>query len=224
MVICDPTYDELLVQIPVYALHNELLAFVGANYRASALKILFVAESHYVDNCSREEYEKARWYEQELLSENYLFAKRRSFHARGVVKAWINQERKSKAYNVFRFPAEILLQSEILGQCSTAADAYLHVAFMNYYQRPSLKSGKSIIPDEMDKHFAALTLDEVIKILEPTAVIFLSKSAYREYLNHHPAFEKIYMVAHPCSPWWNRDHGRIGKLRLAQILEEFSGQ
>ena len=108
MSVCDTSYDELLMQIPVYALHNELLAFVGTNYRTAALKILFVAESHYVDNCSWEEYEKARWYEQELPSENYLFMKRRSFVTRGVVEAWINKERKSAAYNVFRFPAETI--------------------------------------------------------------------------------------------------------------------
>ena len=62
MSVCDTSYDELLMQIQVYALHNELLTFVGAGYRASALKILFVAESHYVENCTWEDYKKARWY------------------------------------------------------------------------------------------------------------------------------------------------------------------
>ena len=114
------------------------------------------------------------------------------------------------------------MQNRNFSHCTTAPDVFHHVAFMNYYQRPSLMRGESILPDDMDKRFAATTLDEVINILKPTAVIFLSKTAYWEYLNHHPAFEKIYTVAHPCSPWWNRDKGRIGKIRLAQILEELT--
>ena len=222
MSVCDTSYDELLMQIQVYALHNELLTFVGAGYRASALKILFVAESHYVENCTWEDYKKARWYEQKLPPENPFFAERGAFDTRGVVKSWINDERKDAAYNVFRFPSEILMQNRNFSHCTTAPDVFHHVAFMNYYQRPSLMRGESILPDDMDKRFAATTLDEVINILKPTAVIFLSKTAYWEYLNHHPAFEKIYTVAHPCSPWWNRDKGRIGKIRLAQILEELT--
>ena len=113
---------------------------------------------------------------------------------------------------------------------------------MNFFQMPSLYQGvsfeKSIYKAAKEKDNPAavykrtveescLVLDEVIEILQPNAIVFTSKAAYRAYCNHKGELaendKRIISTVHPCCSWWNRKHGNdnlTGQERLERKLRE----
>lgn len=217
---CDCFYDEQLIQAAqIYQIHPELLPFIGKDYSSAPLKILFVAESHYVNGCTKEDFEKSDWYNQKNITNPIYTEDSGAFHTRGVVEEYLNNK-SDKAFNVFRFPAKILNQKCFFDDGITDEQAFCYAAFMNYYQRPSLKSGKTISDSDTDNSWAAATLDAVIRIIKPDAVIFVSEKAHWSYSNHKKLnYDSIYYVSHPCCAWWNRDNGKYGRTKLEQIID-----
>ena len=79
----------------------------------------------------------------------------------------------------------------------------------------------------MDYNSALRDSTKVIEILQPNAVVFTSKAAYKAYCNHKGEMAKqdsrIINTVHPCCSWWNRKHGNdhlTGRERLEQKLRE----
>jgi hypothetical protein len=86
-----------------------------------------------------------------------------------------------------------------------------YFAFMNFYQRPAIE--KHEIFDKKDDSVANKTINEVIKILIPDYVFFLSSTAWDrlniEYDNKilMNIFDnkKIGHSCHPTNNWWTRE-------------------
>ena len=87
---------------------------------------------------------------------------------------------------------------------------------MNYFQRPELKKGESISASENDKKQARDIFKQVVDILKPNIVIFLSSKSYKTL-----GTKKYDYVNHPtCRHWWN-DNGekKFKELIQRQCLE-----
>jgi hypothetical protein len=75
--------------------------------------------------------------------------------------------------------------------------------------------GGSIKPTELDVKVAHDTMFELIQVLQPNLVLFVSKKAYKtakssglfDIVSSHHNF-----TPHPCSPHWNRSAKNYGKL------------
>ena len=128
-----------------------------------------------------------------------------------------------------------------LSECDDEKQKYHYFAFMNFFQMPSLYQGISFedslykVAKETDNPAAVYkrtveescsALDKVIKLLQPNAVVFTSKAAYRAYCNHKGEMaekdKRIINTVHPCCSWWNRPikrfDGRTGRQELARAL------
>lgn len=126
-----------------------------------------------------------------------------------------------KVYNIM---AEVLTEKQI-----EYIPGLHEAAFYNYFLRPALNQGRSkgFIPMNIDKEVSGVALNGIIEKLEPNLVIFLSKKAYKAFINYCNqnviSYNNVCIdcVSHPASIWWNRDGGRIGKNKLRKLLYEY---
>lgn len=124
---------------------------------------------------------------------------------------------------------------------------YEHFAFMNFFQMPSLYKGmkywtslkKSALGLGMNmkqaetyaervwsdtvKH-SSNVLDDVIDILNPSIIIFTSKSAANAYKGKYKGDPKIIIAVHPACPRWHESKdGQTGKERLIKQWNTLQG-
>lgn len=222
------TYDEKLNKIclsiepkPFFGeLHPELLPYVGRNYDKT--KILLIGESHYVESATDAQWKATNWYHAPL-PENavYPFNKEGAadcFDTRQVLCRYMIYQR-GRGHTTFSNPTKVFCE------ITDGVDDrnFDHFAFMNFFQRPALKRGKSIDYEPEEVIIANEILEQVIQVLKPQAVIFLSKKArcvFKDEERTHGT--PIYVVDHPTCAWWNRKHknGKSGKDDFTDILKE----
>ena len=86
---------------------------------------------------------------------------------------------------------------------------------MNYYQRPALITGDTISANSLDNEVACRNLINVINIIKPNAVIFISKKSYNKFNEDIKMIESniddnkliILGISQPGTKYWNRDKG-----------------
>lgn len=195
---------------------------------------MLVGESHYVGTSySLDEYNSTKenkWTEEEMINmyadcyntptkdiENAMIY-REWFTTRNVIKNFQCHYR-SRAHTMFSNPAKVIMK--IFGdKCPTDTAAFSFISFCNYFQKPSLKAGKSIELNECEEKITAEIFEELIEIIKPKGIIFLSKKAYNSYKNFENKDDSIciYYVNHPTSPSWYKDNG---KEKFIKIMEKF---
>lgn len=164
------------------------------------------------------------------------------YDTRAVVDRFLNT-RSNGGYcifaNMIRSLDRVYLNRETVYMNEEVKTHYQYFAFMNFFQMPSLYEGKKfwdsllisaqkqgnkqLAYELWDKaaQVSANTLDTVINILKPEAVVITSVSAYDAYNKIHGDDPKIIKATHPCCSWWNRKHGEdnlTGRERLEMEL------
>jgi hypothetical protein len=237
-------YDIQFKEIEHFKNYPEMMPFVGRNYEDT--KVLFIGESHFLNGAIL--FEKTpkfenQWYNQESSQlplkqndsdPNFLGA----IYTREVLDDFMYGS-SSKSYRIFsNLAAE--MQDCIAQKSDNARSVFENVAFYNYYQRPAFSSGDSIEDNEEDNEKAYSVYKEVVQILQPKKVIFVSSKAasiYKYYKSrkyrdtdgkmNHPEYDS---VSHPGSSWWNRrskNYGenvdgtnRTGREKFKWLIEE----
>lgn len=204
-------YDEQLKKISIYKVHPELLPFVGEMYDCK--RILLVGESHYIrkedsKNLKALENSRDKWYTDEWFNEtdHPLLNSFGYYITRRIVLNFMNGcKQKTKFFsNVLKE----YLSKNPLEDCDKGR--FNDFAFMNYMQIPSFKYGSTIFNQatEYDYNIAKETLENVIEVLQPEKVIFLSKRAYDLFngqdKSHKSSERVIDWVYHPTCRWWHR--------------------
>lgn len=212
----DYSFDEELKKIEHYKIHPEMLPFVGANYKNC--RILLVGESHYVGNLKSEE--KAylqdndvnNWYCYRVPEE---FGYASWFNTRYIIWKFLNK-RRSKSYTIFSKPANAIIDElKLTNVCDS--EIFSVCAFMNYFQRPSCSQGDTITNSDKDNKIAYQIFFDVVKILNPKTIIFLSKNAFESYeLYNSKNSLNAEFTCHPTSPYWYKDDG---ELKFRQIIK-----
>lgn len=220
-------YDKQLLNINLYKKHPELLPYIGENY--SNNRILLVGESHYIqEEQIKEKYRDERvfadeWYSnfEELkrtISDNPLFDWGWA-HTRKIATGFMNGRHNGPMYSN---PAKCI-KEEIefrIGQPVSERAAYSCLAFMNYFQRPSIRKGKNIEPTEMDIVIAEETFSSVVDILKPSIIIFASKTAFYWYSKTASKINgMVESVVHPSCAWWHSHND--GKQKFKRIIGEY---
>ena len=166
-------FDQELLSIDHLSRFPCMLPYVGPNYTKSGKKLLIIAESHYLPPKSVINNSANQWYKssQKDLTKQEI--------------AWVNT-REILAGNLQ--PRGHMIYKEINLRLSEYFDVdqrpLNNLIVMNGFQRPSPVSGDSI------KNFTVLedlkisinVINEVIKITNPDAVIFVSKYAWVDYV------------------------------------------
>ena len=238
-------YDKELKDIEFYKTHPEYLPFVGDKY--DEFKILQVGESHYIGQCDDHAPFDLRYFDKwwtDRCDELYK-------HPDGDPEttcwgSWYNTQEvigrflknNQKNYSIFMNMIRALNEVTELPACDDEKQNYQYFAFMNFFQMPSLYQGMSFEaslykapkgtndPATVYKRTVEEScdvLDKVIEILQPNAIVFTSKAAYKAYCNHKGEMAKqdkrIVNTVHPCCSWWNRPIKRFGGRTGRQELE-----
>ena len=176
-------------------------------------------------NChNKEGYKWGGWFRTKSVVENYLSGERTRSH--GIFTEMVK---------VF---ATVCQNRTIPHIDNDEGKNYDYFAFMNFFQMPALYAGmkywtslkKSALKSGMTKNQAksyaekvlddtvrisSHVLDEVIGILNPSIVIFTSKSAAEAYNGKYKNTPKLITAVHPASPHWHiTKNGQSGKERL----------
>lgn len=206
-------YDEQLKQVSHYKVHPEMMPFIGRNYPKA--RILLLGESHYVSPNDRERIQED-WYDNPV---DKTFKEPWWFNTRIVINNFLCG-RRTKAHSMFRNPAKALIEAWGLEKVNDS-EAFTSFAFMNYFQRPAVNKGKSIQANEDDVKYARNNLKEVVEIIKPEKVVFLSKKAFYAFSGSGVELEgvDIEWTNHPTSKYWNSSNG---KEKLEKIFKKIS--
>lgn len=216
-----------------YKTHPEYLPYVGDKYNQQSYKTLFVLESHYLEDKDSENIYNSNemkgksdkeinrifsnyWYDKNEWSLKKQFFKLKTetnFETRYVANCAI----KAIKFNnrvllepIFQYKAFQNILNE--GYTSDANRKKLRdFAYMNFFQRPSLKKGKQIIWEDIDIEIASKNLIEVINIIKPQLVIFISANSYdlfQEYIKNQNVETtslniQIYRFRQPGTRYWS---------------------
>lgn len=242
------SFDSRLKEIDIYKLHPTIMPFIGDKFET--YKILQVGESHYIDQTpEKEKYDIEyffKWWDepcQEVLDDSPGWV-----DTRGVMSNYINEPRNGNSYTIFtnfiKTFSEVVIGKEISSISMEDKQLYQYIAFMNFFQMPSIYEGKNYwksleisskkkgnrkLAGEMwniASRQSVETLDRVIEILEPKAVIITSISAGETYQNYGGKHlgDNVIITSHPGYPftWWKKLKsldGKTGKEVMEQGLK-----
>ncbi len=181
--------------------------FIGDQYYTSKHKFIFIGESHYIENRNSEsDYNRIVNYlniidyslkEQERAFSYYWYNNYRTnnkiqlnfdnyFNTDFVVKEVISNYEKGKStprpHRIIWIPA--MIYNNLFGKVydkKEIAKTLHKFCFMNYFTRPSLVQGKSILNNSVDNQKTFENLIFVLNQLLPNSIVFLSKRAYTSF-------------------------------------------
>jgi hypothetical protein len=209
--------EQLKAVIPHLNNYQQLLPHIGKNWDTTPYKYLIIAESHYIDNGAISVEHEKNWYNystKDFKWKDYIasidtrlnvrqadnalsFGKKRPYNHYYNIK-------KELACNLEKLPKEELI--------------FPYFSYYNYFQRPAYKEGHSIDNIEVDNKIAYETLNEIIKIIQPEKVIFVSIKSFNAYNNNRNKLGentldiiKNNFVPHAGMAWWNRKSINYGK-------------
>jgi hypothetical protein len=211
-------FDEHFNQVDHYKRFPAMRPYVGCNYGENGnRKIMLIAESHYLPPTSTINKSADVWYnstQSDLTKEEVEW-----IHTRNLV----NCDWKSDGHMIFR---ELNLRlSEFFDNSDSRA--MTNVVYMNGFQRPSPETGSSIkhFCTQQDYDISAKTIKEVIRIVNPDLVLFVSKTSWdklRWKLPKENNCRKYDFVCHPGTGgryWHNKNYGH-GVKKFQQLLAE----
>ena len=211
-------FDEKLDLIEHYQKFPVMKPFVGKNFgQGNSRKIMFVAESHYLPPNSTISRIPEKWYKsnQKYLTNEEI--------------EWINT-RKILGGNWK--PAGHMIFRELDTRMSEFMNvekfrAMTNVAFMNGFQRPAPETGDSIknFCKPIDYKIGANTIKEVVNIIEPDLVIFVSKLSWDKLRWKIPKSKsevKYDFVCHPGTGgrYWHSKKYEHGLKKFKKIVEQ----
>ena len=208
-------FEYLLKQISHYYAYPAMLPFVGEEYISEQhKKVLVIGESHYLPDESTVHHDAEAWYagSQESLNDTEV-----AWTNTREVIMWHHKNKKS-------FVGKINQEIETVG-FGESKPGIQHIAFMNAFQRPSLK-GKTIenVVTEKDFSLSADVIRSVVDILKPDTVIFVSKGVWQKFHTAIGERAEIQWTYHPTgghASWWPKPDG---KEKFATILKGLKNQ
>lgn len=193
-------YDADFRRIEHYVRHPQMIPFVGKQW-GSHSRLLILAESHYLPTDDDRKFSEA-WYDtnaKDLPVEKYRIF---TSTAEIVNNAGYKQRYKRKGHRIFLNIERAILESGFNPE--NTDNMFQYVAFMNFFQRPAEKTGKSITVTDRDRRVANSTLRDVIRIIAPDFLFFVSSEAWKAYDKSLFDGDHVGHSCHPTSAWWNR--------------------
>ncbi|OWV19386.1 hypothetical protein B7982_14255 [Fibrobacter sp. UWB2] len=168
-------FDRQFLQIDFYSKHDYMMPFVGDYYeQKSHKKLLLLGESHYLPKKTSVCFDEKEWYDKkiDLKGEDYNYCNTRN--------TWVG--------GASPFHHNVRESLNFIFKCN---DPWQHVAFFNYFLRPAPK-GKEFKVGKKDAELAVKNLIQVVDILIPDRIVFLSKKAAESAEGNYPSLKLGY--------------------------------
>ena len=184
-------YENNFSKISHYQKHPQMMPFVGSKWGEKYKKMLMIAESHYLPK-PLDDIQK--WYKMKL-EEIQEYYKNKYGQENKIVKQVKWATDTSRLVNEHNRDDGILKNIsraiQIANESLKNENIWEHLAYINYFQRPSNKKGKSVKDDgcgitKEDRKIAKRVVNEVIKIIEPDSIFFVSRLAYKYNCKYYP--------------------------------------
>jgi len=220
-------FDDRLAEIDHYQRYPEMMVAVGAHYGRALLRVLVLEESHYLDEAEPSN-TASLWYVQRgPLRPNSV----KNITTRSVFDNAIRGRARSKSKMIFYALASALDECRVAPH--DAISPLQAIAYMNFFQRPAGRKGKSILVRPEDVAASVQVVDAVVATLQPHLVLFATRLGWRHaHLANVPSrFSskdvQALCVPHPATSWWNRPsrpmQGKTGRQRLIEVVRTARG-
>ncbi len=191
-------FDNQLKELDIYQRYPVLMPFIGNKYKGAPVKVIFIAESHYMPNNLGGEL-REEWYKND---EKWLDEQLKRFASEGrfneiedvngdweKAKIWLNtrcltngdaNKTIDNGKPIYKKPLEIFTKvfSEKLN-ISNYKESFPYIVFYNYFQRPS-ETNRTIQSDaDGDYQWGYKVLVKLVSILKPDKIVFISDHAKR---------------------------------------------
>ena len=207
----DNKYDNELERVSFYKDQPGYIPFIGKNYDEK--RLFLIADSHYTHE-EKYNISVAEWYNNGKVKFGYS--------TRQLIEE--DSEKFPIIYNLETFLKELDIDN--------AQHPYNYVAFMNAFQRPvfdktkkhGMSKDKRYLKDpkpDNDKAFEVIT--EVIKIIKPKLVMFLSVFVWERVGQRLDFTPKDYVPCSTCSAWNTeaKEYGnRTGSKKFVDCIQE----
>ncbi len=194
------SYDDEFFKFSHYSSHPQMIPFVGQFWNIMPKKLLVLGESHYLPKDSDKNIIE-NWYS---INDSNLSALEKCYTntAEMINEAGHFQKYKYKGHGIWKNIELAILESGF--RPSDTSNMFKYISFMNFFQRPAMINGESIIPNEQDLIMANKTLDYVISILKPDFIFFTTSKSWYRFNKDLFDINFVGHSSHPTSKWWNR--------------------
>jgi hypothetical protein len=213
------SYDNQLLSLKHFSNLPEKLTHIGKHWDKQIERILFVAESHYVDITDFEFQTKSEKLQidnpdlfYQIQSNELTEAFRNYFNTRKVISD-ITKGENLKGKDIYLNLKKVL--AEYAGM-AVSEPVFDYFSIYNYFQRPSYGNAITIKNTIEDNKIAFNTISKITEVLKPTIIFFISVKAYNTFMqskdSDDPIFNniKIYRAPHPARAWWNKTSAEYG--------------
>lgn len=193
--VFNTSYDKQLIDIEHYKKFPQMLPWVGQYYGKKYKRVLFVGESHYLPPDSTIQLNSQEWYNsthKKLNNEELEYINTRG----ALLKNYLRN-------GIWKNPAFIMKEKGITLP-NESNNIYEQFAFYNFFQRPAQKEGDQLYINTDDVEVANNVFENVIKILKPKVVLFMSSKSWKNVKGKNIDNIIYDYVPHPSSNWWNR--------------------
>jgi len=205
------------------------LPFIGKHWDRQVERILFVAESHYVNesdfvcqtrtqNLTKENSDQFYQIESAELTEAF----KTYFNTRGIIND-VNIGKNLKGKNIYTNLKKVLTEYAAL---PTDSEIFNYFSICNFFQRPSYDASGTIKNTQLDDKIAFETLLYLSELINPTIIFFISAKAYDTFLkfNHgvlpgQLKLLKVYCAPHPARGWWNKPSARYNNMSGKEFVK-----
>lgn len=201
------SYDSTLSEkVPHLKNYPNYLPHISAGYPEASVKILIVGESHYLNKKYDDQVTADHWYDNPVDVTAMLKDNLSGMNTRLVIKDFNGPNRTIKPYRIF-----LNLESAYENVYANR-NLFTECAYINYFQRPAERNGKSIKATSRDHQHAFENITALIETINPDKVIFVSRKAFDSYKAQvkDVDYKKVNVVPHPACAWWNKKSPRYG--------------
>lgn len=212
--------EKELKEIEVFKRFPDLIPYVPENYGEKHKKMLLVWESYYDSWDLLKDKSVEDWYKDADTPKLWeLYPSKAGRHWN--FKCKINKDGCDKNGGTFLNPERVLEKFE-------KEDPYNYCAGYNYFLRPALKA-TTLKNTEKDNEEAFKAFQEIVKVIKPDMIAFLSKKAYKSFTKcckntHFDEKIDIQSFVHPASAWWYRKSGKskdTGEERFEKFIKKW---
>lgn len=200
-------YEDLLKEANSHLRnHPSYMPHIGEGYDAVPIRIMIIAESHYLPNHLDDKITVEDWYDNsQSVYDNLIKNDKGWIDTKGVIKHYRKQQKTGAMVlfaNLEKAYAEACPGKLLFDEC----------IFLNYFQRPAERQGESIRISKRDSEVALQNLLTLIDVAKPNKIIFVSSKAHKDF--QAACFDKgiakddlpyVGTVPHAgASVWWNK--------------------
>ena len=204
-------YDNKLLEMDFYKnseTHRLMLPYIGSEY--GKYKVLIVGESHYLGEDN--DREKVKDFKKWLTDKNEIkLIKSEYINTRWVVEEHCNNNNKQPFFS--------MIKKEIIN----VEKFWDKVSFMNFFIVPSINGSREIEALKDMKEKSLENFENVLDIIKPNYILFLSKKSYCIFEKSNSKYLKnTFGFGHPSSTWWSRKRkdGKKYKEEFKEKIEE----